>query len=143
MDTAENLRLIDEQDEAFNTRNWDRYLGYYADSLVRYGSGVNQPVRGKEALWEIVQVFIKAFPDIFAKKERSFGQGNWVCIEYTVTGTHKGPLPGPSGQELPTTGKVIRLPLCHVYKLQGGKITEDHAYFDSHDLMSQLGLQAQ
>ncbi|MEE9164474.1 MAG: ester cyclase, partial [Thermoplasmata archaeon] len=89
---------------------------------------------------EAAEMFVTAFPDARSKKERSFGQGDWVCQEYTITGTHTGPLKGPGGEAIPATNQPVRLRGCGVYKFEGGEITEEHDYSDSLGMMAQLGL---
>ena len=51
-----------------------------------------------------------AFPDLHIETVRSFGQGDWVCVEWVVTGTHTGPLMGPGGETIPATNKTARVP---------------------------------
>src|SRR6266571_5228371 len=81
-----------------------------------------------------------AVPDLRTQKDRSFGQGDWVCLETTSSGTHKGPLLGPGGQAIPATGKSFRMKVAGVFKLERRRITEVHEYFDLAGFMAQLGL---
>ena len=140
MGLEENLRIVDAQAEAFNARDLGRCLDYYAESIVRHGPGLTEPIKGRAALRDLVETFLTAFPDIHAEKMRTFGQGDWVCRENLVAGTHKGPLLGPGGETVPATNKPIRIPICHVYRLESGRIVEDHQYMDMSSLMTQLGL---
>ncbi len=89
---------------------------------------------------EYLQGFGNAFPDLHIEKERAFGQGDWVSVELTITGTHKGPLPGPGGETIPATNKPVRFRNSIITKYEGGKIAEEHRYFDQLGLMAQLGL---
>ncbi|MFQ6012848.1 MAG: ester cyclase [Thermoplasmata archaeon] len=139
MSVEENERVIDRADEAFNAQEWDRYFELFAESVV-WHSPSPEPLKGRAALREAFEGFVAAFPDTRIKKERSFGQGDWVCREYTFAGTHTGPLKGPDGETIPATNKPVRLQGCGVYKVEGGEITETRDYFDQLGFMAQLGL---
>ncbi|WP_426939533.1 ester cyclase [Pseudarthrobacter sp. S3] len=58
----------------------------------------------------------------------------------SVTGTNTGPLPLPSGESLPATGKSIRVRSCDVAHVEAGLIKQHAFYFDQMELMAQLGL---
>ncbi len=130
MSVQENLRKIDAAHEAFNAQDLDRYFELYAESAVYYGPGMPEPLKGRAALREAFEVFHTAFPDIRSTPDRSFGQGDWVCMEYTITGTHTGPLMRPGGETIPPTNQPIRIQGFTVSKFGGGEITEEHDYSD-------------
>jgi hypothetical protein len=59
-----------------------------------------------------------------------------------VTGTMRGPMPGPEG-EMPPTGKAFAVDMGIFWSLgPDALITEERAYFDATGLMAQLGLMA-
>ncbi len=141
MTVEENVRLVREEVEAFNARDWDRYWEIYAESIVHYeAESPEQPVKGQAAFRESNEALITAFPDIRVEVVRTFGQGDWVCQEAVATGTHTGPLKGPGGETIPPTNKPIRIRGCGVYKVEGGEITELRDYGDLLGMMTQLGL---
>ncbi|MEE9593762.1 MAG: ester cyclase [Thermoplasmata archaeon] len=140
MSVEENLRVDREAIAAFNARDWDLFDELHAESVIVYSSGNPEPSKGRAAHREEAQAYVTAFPDIQFEEERSFGQGEWVCDVYVATGTHTGPLEGPGGQALPATNKPLRLEFCGVTKFEGGKIAEEHNYFDLLGMMAQLGL---
>lgn len=131
MTVEENLRLTDARMEALNAHDLDRFLDFHAESVIINAPGLPEPMKGG---------FLTAFPDLHLRKERSFGQGDWVCVESTFTGTHKRPLQGPGSQMVPATNRSFRIPDCTVFNLEGGKVTEVHGYFDLLGMMAQLGL---
>lgn len=138
MSVKENLRIVDAQTEATNTRDWDRLAELYK-STVYYTPDRPEPYKGKELIDRFKRLFT-AFPDFRSEKELAFGEGDWVCKEATVTGTHKGPFLGPGGKTIPPTNKRVRITVCKVFKFEGGKITEIHEHRDRLALMAQLGL---
>ena len=136
----ENLRVIDSGIAALNAHDWDRFVRLHAESVIDLNPAAPEPIKGRAALREYYEQFNRAFPDLRTQKDRSFGQGDWVCLETTSSGTHKGPLLGPGGQAIPATGKTFRMKVAGVFKLERRQITEVHEYFDLAGFMAQLGL---
>lgn len=140
MSVEGNLKIIEEWAEAISARDLDRILGMYAEDVVSHDPSLSEPVRGIEAhrAWE-KRVF-EAFGDVKATVVNSFGQGDWVVAEEIVEITHTGTLLGRDGAEVPPTHNTARSRVVEVFKIEGGKITEVHAYYDQLALMAQLGL---
>ena len=82
----------------------------------------------------------EAFPDQPIESRQVFGQGDWIVLEGLFTGTHKGAFTGPDGREVPPTNKRVELPIALVFKVEGGKVTEEHDYYDNLTFLGQLGL---
>ena len=139
MSVNENLHKVDSMFEAFNAQDWDRYYELFAESVVTHSVGVPEPVKGRTALREGDEGYLTAFPDMRVKKEHSFGQGDWVCAEVTITGTPTGPLRGPGGEMIPATNTPVQSRECYVYKFEGGEVMEQHYYADVLGYMAQLG----
>ncbi len=47
---------------------------------------------------------------------------------------------GPKGETIPATDKSVQTPITMVFKIEEGKVTEDHGYWDQLAMLSQLGL---
>ncbi|MFQ6060383.1 MAG: ester cyclase [Thermoplasmata archaeon] len=140
LSAEENLRIVDAQMEAFNAGDLDRCLGYFSESTVRYAPGLSEPIRGRDALREAIESFLAPFPDMRAEKVSLFAQGDLVCLQAVAAGIHKNPFKGPRG-EIPPTNSPVRIPICHVFKVENGEITEDHQYFDVLGFLAQLGVE--
>ena len=140
MNVKETLRVIDGFVEAFNTRDWNRVANLHAESVIYWTPDNPEPKKGRAAIRDLFVGYTSAFPDAQNRKERAFDQGDWVCVEYTFTGTHTGPLTGPDGRVVPVTGKRILIPWVSVDKLADGQIMEWHAYWDALGMWAQLGL---
>jgi hypothetical protein len=50
------------------------------------------------------------------------------------------PLPMPTGEAIPATGKQIRVRACDVATVEGGRLTSHRIYFDQMEFLGQLGL---
>ncbi len=143
MSVEENLRLFEQVAEVFNAKDWDRLVEYYDESVVRHQPDTPEPLEGPEAIIEYFEDFFKAFPDFNWKQEQAFGQGDWICVEGSWKGTHRGSLMGPGGEEIPATNKVIQGRDCIVMRIEKGKAVEIRDYFDVLSMMTQLGLAQQ
>ena len=136
----DNVQLIEEVEKAQKENNWAKFSELHAPNVVLRSPDNPQPVTGRDNVVKWYRGFFEAFPDLTPKRGTTIAQGEWVCAEYVVTGTHKGPLPGPDGTPIPPTHKRVTIPNCSVYKVQNGKVVEVHEYFDLAGFMAQLGL---
>ncbi len=143
MSVESNLRIMDEIEKAVNARDWERFEELHSESVVEYSPQKPEGSKGIAAHRESVEGLFNAFPDMRGKVTRTFGQGDWVSAEIEFTGTHKGPLNGPGGETIPPTNKPLRMTVSSVVKVEGGRITEEHTYFDMFGMMAQLGLAPQ
>ena len=139
MSVKENLRLIDRIVTSLNARDWDRFSEGFSKSVLVLEPGA-RPTRGRDPIVESFKVFISCFPDAQIKKVRSFGQGDWICIEVVNYGTNKGPLIWSDGKTIRPTNKTARIEIVVVAKIQGGKITKYHESWDRLGMLAQLGL---
>ena len=124
----------------FNAQDWDRFVANAAESIVTHAPDLEEPLKGLKAYRERFETNVEAFPDQHIETKQVFGQGEWVVLEGIFTGTHEGAFPGPGGQEIPPTHKRVELPLALVFKIEDGKTTEEHDYYDNLAFLSQLGL---
>lgn len=141
MSVKENLQLVDTVLEAVNRRDWKRFTSMYADSCVQYSPELANPIHGPKAIREYMESYVKAFPDVRLEKIRSFGQGDWVCLEFALTGTHRGPL-ASNGTTIPATNKSVRVQETIVLRIADGKFVEAREYYDQLGFMRQLGVSA-
>ncbi|MFQ5918795.1 MAG: ester cyclase [Thermoplasmata archaeon] len=140
MGTNENVELVKSGMEAFNAHDWDRFFALSDESLVNYAPDLEEPLKGLEGYRERFETNFAAFPDQHIETVRVFGAGDWVVFEGIFTGTHRGAFTGPGGQEIPATNKRVELPVALVFKIEGGKATEQHDYYDNLAFLSQIGM---
>ncbi len=86
MTVEENLRVIDSGIDALNAHDWGRFVRLHAESVIDLNPAAPDPIKGHAALREYYEQFNRAFPDLRTQKDRSFGQGDWVCLETTSSG---------------------------------------------------------
>ena len=132
--------MVDGIANAINTKDIDAFKALHLENVTSWNPMSAEPHAGLETHVEDMQDLWKAFPDMAIEMKRIFGEGEWLCTEYVVTGTHKGAMKGPAGQEIPPTGKSMRLPTLGILRIVNGKIAEEKDYFDTGSLAAQLDL---
>ena len=91
--------------------------------------------RGKEELRSFVERAFAAIPDFKYELRNRIAVGQWAVIEWAMSGTHKGDLPG-----IPATGKPFSLVRgSTILELEAGKIRRESDYWDAATLMKQVG----
>jgi steroid delta-isomerase-like uncharacterized protein len=131
---------INSQLDAFNRRDSAAFAGCYAAQAEVADPQFEAPLRGTEAIAKDVSAWFGAFPDIKAQINRTVVNGTTYAAEWSMTGTHKGPLVMPDGH-VPATGKQVHISIATVGTLDGqGRIVDERRYYDLAGIMSQLGL---
>lgn len=107
-----------------------------AEDAVFIDHSLPAPVVGPDAIGALLyEMYHVAFPGAAGVDRRVHACDQVVTLEFTFTGRNDGPFMGSPG-----TGHQVSVPMCAVYELAHGKITEIRLYYDSATLMSQLGL---
>ncbi|MFF8377930.1 ester cyclase [Streptomyces sp. NPDC015661] len=89
---------------------------------------------GAEALKQVWEVLLRAFPDIHVTVEETITEGDRVVSRNTVTGTHLGEYRG-----LPPTGKSVAYGEIFVFRFVAGRIAEVRGVVDVLTQLRQLG----
>jgi steroid delta-isomerase-like uncharacterized protein len=88
---------------------------------------------GIDGYKQFVERYMNAFPDTHMTVEDEIVAGDTVVVRWTVTGTHRGELPG-----LPPTGRKISLTGISIARLREGKFVESWNNWDALGMMQQL-----
>jgi steroid delta-isomerase-like uncharacterized protein len=88
---------------------------------------------GTQAMKEVVQAWLKGFPDLVVKNEHVISENDLVSIQWQAKGTHHGEFKGrrPSGKTASYNGVTV-------YRIKEGKIIEYWAYLDMQHLLDQI-----
>lgn len=132
--------FIEVGERSLAVKDWETYGSVFAEDLKMVTSMLPGVVTGRKARIQLAQGIYYAFPDGVVTLQRSFGSGDWACIEWLFVGTHTGPMPGPNGKEISPTGKSVEWPYCMIMKFKDGLVSELYEYYDQMGLMQQLGL---
>ena len=140
---AENMRRMQELDDAWNAQDVDKLAEYHKPDVMVYWPGGNPPTRGIDDHSAEARAFFKTFPDQHLDNrpyKTLFASGDWTCSIARFTGTMTGPTQGPDGKEIPPTGKSFEVDFCTVAHWDNGQITQEYLFYDLVGFMKQLDL---
>jgi steroid delta-isomerase-like uncharacterized protein len=141
MSVQDNLKLDEKNFEAWNAHDIDGSLALYSDEIVWIDVGIQEPLRGKEAVRQYIQGWFSAFPDIKLTVKNRLVTEDQVAGELEWSGTQSGPLQlGPGAPAIPATGKKVVGKGTYFVRIKEHKAAEVHTYPDNVGLMIQLGL---
>ncbi len=89
---------------------------------------------GTKAMKEVVQAWLKGFPDLIVENDLVISENDIVSIQWRAQGTHQGEFKGRQ-----QTGKPVSYSGVTVYRIKNGKIIEYWAYLDMQHLLNQIG----
>lgn len=133
--------LARKQLEAFNRRDSEAFTSCYSTDAAVSDPQYPEPLRGASAIGKDIEAWFTAFPDVRAELSRTIGTDEGYATEWTITGTHKGPLLMPDGSNVPPTEKSVTFAAAMVGRLdRNDRIAEERRYFDLAGVLGQLGL---
>ena len=119
----QNQVLIEHYFNHFNNHNWQKMAELYIEKAEfkdpSLGNGIVKMTRAeiKAKYSELNQVF----PDIHDKVIKTYPSGDKnITVEFVSSGT------APDGSS-------FKLPICTIFTIENGKITQDFSYFDNFD----------
>lgn len=125
--------------DAFDRHDLDAFHRLLADDAVLEVAGGPARFEGPDAIVTAVGATLDALPDLRVEVVNAFADGARGVAEVVRTGTNTGPVRLP-GQELPPTGRAVRLPECVTFEVRDGRVTRMAPYADMLDTLRQLGL---
>jgi predicted ester cyclase len=136
---GEARRVMDRVTQAFIDQDLDAVAACYAEDAVAMTPDQGE-IQGREAIRGYFKGQVDAFPDSGYESLHKHEAGNVAVDEGYFTGTHTGPLPMPSGESVPPTGRRVRVRACDIATVEGALITSHHFYFDQMEFLGQLGM---
>jgi ketosteroid isomerase-like protein len=124
---------------AYNAHQVTRAAEYYRPDVVLSTPDAGE-LMGREQAAEYLRASLEAFPDARVEVLVKHDSGDTTIDEWTFHGTHTGPLPLPSGETLPATGRRVSVRGVDVVTHAGGGIASHRMYFDQVQFPSALGL---
>jgi steroid delta-isomerase-like uncharacterized protein len=125
---------------AFNQGKLDEWIKTVADDaeLVTPIAGT---IKGREAIKGYFKQMRETFPDAHIDVHKMISEGDTIVVEYTFTGTHKGPMLTPTGETIPPTNKTLSGPALDIGIADDkGQLKSLHQYFDTARGLQQLGV---
>jgi steroid delta-isomerase-like uncharacterized protein len=135
MATSAVEQMLDDWAMAWSS-DPESVLALFADDCVFEDVTFGVVARGKEELRGFANDAFAAVPDFKYRLTSRFAAGQWAAIEWVMSGTHKGDLPG-----IPATGKRFSsVRGSTILELEAGKIRRESDYWDAATFMRQVGL---
>lgn len=128
-----NKLLVGRFVAAINRQDWAALAALLSEDFVRH-SGAGGTLRGAAALIDFLRQEFEAFPDASESVEDLLAEGDRVAVRHRFRGTQRGPL----GAYAPT-GRVLDAPYLAIYRIEGERIAEAWAEWDSAAGLRQLG----
>jgi steroid delta-isomerase-like uncharacterized protein len=122
-------------DDCWNLGKLDELCELVADNCTHHDSVFPSLQPGADSLKRHIAMCRNGFPDCKFTIDDTIAERNEVVIHWTVTGTHKGQFLGmlPTDRKVAVTGTSI-------FRIEGGKITEQWADWNLMSMMEQLGV---
>lgn len=131
---------INRQASAMNAHDAKAFAALYAGAATVVDPFYPEPLKGREAIERDIADFFTALPDIHVKPSKVIVDGDAVAYEGTASGTHAGPMQGPTGL-IPATNRKLDFKFGIFTRVDAqGAIVEEHRYMDVAGIMGQLGL---
>lgn len=128
-------RIARQAWDAWNAHDPERYVKLLDEQFVLESDNLPGPVKGREAARGFMKAYLVAFPDLHFAIDQTLVSGDHVVTRYTATGTHRGELRG-----IPPTNRHATMHGCSVSEVKHGKLLHSWTYWDSANLLRQLGV---
>jgi len=136
MATSDLERMFDDWAMAWSSNNPELILALFADDCVFEDVTFGVVARGKEELRSFANRAFAAVPDFKYGLTSRFAASQRAAIEWVMSVTHKGDLPG-----MPATGKRFSsVRGSTILELEAGKIRRESDYWDAATFMKQVDM---
>jgi steroid delta-isomerase-like uncharacterized protein len=132
---ADAIDIVRESINAWNAHNPDGVAGLVSNDFVSESDTLPAALRGPEAVRQAVQMYLRAFPDLHFEVEQILASGEYVTVRWLATGAHGGELMG-----IPPTNKRVVTHGCTVEEIRNGKLVREWVYWDTGNLLRQIGV---
>jgi steroid delta-isomerase-like uncharacterized protein len=139
MSEQENIKAASSFFDAWNSGDLSKSAPYEASDMKVEAPGAPGPL-DREQNRKYNQNFLTAFPGSKFEVVLSVAQGDYVVMNWTITGKNTGALQSPTGSTIPPTGKVSTLVGSTTSLIKNGKVAHAWNYWDMASLLGQLGL---
>lgn len=139
--TEAQMRAVGkEMLEAWNRHDIEAILERLQEDVLWTDPSLEAPVHGKEAVRASLKDTFTAFPDFHVPTEDFQVYADAKIQSAVSTWTFSGTMTGPLDMGVPATGRSVRIRGAAQSRYRDGLISEYTQYFDSYELMQQMGL---
>ncbi len=126
--------MLEEWAASWSAGDMDRLASIFTDDCVYEDVTMGVLTHGKAELKAFADGIFAAIPDFAIELSARFATNRWGGMEWTMSGTHRGDLPG-----LPATGKPFTLRGSSILALSSGRIARCTDYWDMTAFLKQIG----
>lgn len=131
-----NNDIFDKLETAWNDRDLEKVLSYYAEDGVYEDVALGEVCRGRDEIRKFYTFAMQVNPDLHVKyKSRSVNE-NFGAAEANFSATWSGEIEG-----VVATGKKFVISAATCVYMKDGKLTKVTDYWDYKSLLSQLGVE--
>ena len=132
---TDNIAVVRKNvEQAWNKGNFDVLGETISPSLVAHDPVFGE-YRGPAGEMKHITMLRTAFPDLNLRIDDIGAAGDRVFMRWTATGTHRGAL-----LNLPATQRRSTVAGITLMRVEGGKICETWQSWDTHGLLTSLGV---
>jgi steroid delta-isomerase-like uncharacterized protein len=113
----------------------DHLLSLFTDDCIYEDVTLGIVHHGKSELKAFAEGIFAAFPDFKIEPTARFVAGGWAGMEWIMSGTHKGDLPG-----MPATNERFSIRGATILEVESDKIKRCSDYWDLTTFLKQVGL---
>jgi steroid delta-isomerase-like uncharacterized protein len=121
--------------DTFNTHDAAATASLFAPDAVLDDVAAPRRASGPAQIAGVYAGMLAAFPDLHVQVEHLIAEGETVVAEWTLRGTHQGPLLG-----IPATGRSIAVAGVSIIRFRDGAPVADSRVWDYAGLLRQIGL---
>lgn len=137
---ANPKELTQQGIDFFNQGKLDDWIKAVAED-AELVSPLGGTIKGRDAIKAYFMRTREGFPDARVNVQRLIAEGNVVVVEYTFSGTNKGPTYLSTGETVPATNRTLNSPALDIGTYDSnGMLKSLHQYFDVAGALQQLGL---
>lgn len=135
---GEGRALMERHYRGLDAHDMDQAVTVFSDDVLTHFAGMRD-IHGRDQFKVLGGAFIEAFPDSSIHPASIWEAGDAVISEGTYSGTHTATLRSPNG-DIPATGRHMDLHYADIMRVRDGQVFYHAVYFDSAEMMAQLGL---
>jgi predicted ester cyclase len=130
-----NKKIMMASYDAMASHNVNDMLKDCSADCVDYGDGSMPPVKGKDSIIKMINMWMNAFPDNKGNDLKFVADGDWVMVWGEWSGTFKNDFMG-----MKATNKSYKMKDVDIFKLNdAGQVVEHHNIQSPNTMMAQVG----
>jgi steroid delta-isomerase-like uncharacterized protein len=120
--------------ESWSSQNTEALLALFTDDCIYEDVTFGLVNHGKSELRAFASGFFAACPDFRIELKSQFVSGGWAAMEWVMSGTHEGDLPG-----MPASHRKFSVRGATIAELEGSKLRRISDYWNLTTFLKQLG----